>query len=534
MFKLPIFSKETSGDIHFKEGTNKPSGLIFFGFFFTVGLIFMLIFFRLFQLTIVKGDYYRALSEQNRVRDIPIEAPRGDILDRKGFVVAKSLPPDTSKFTNITSRRIYLDPEADSSLIGYRQLANAQDISQDNCLYKLQPGQKVGQKGVEKVFDCDLRGVPGKKLIEVDASGKYLKTLDLIPPQKGKNVQLAFDSVLQKKAYQLLQGDKGALIAVNPNTGEILSWVSSPSFNSQDFEDNNSQAINNYLTDPKQPLFDRITEGLYPPGSLFKLAIATAALQEKAIDETTQFEDKGVITAGPLRFGNWYYLEYGKTDGMVDIVKAIQRSNDIFFYLAGSKVGENKIKKWAEILGYGQKTGIPFNEETGLIPDDFWKQETLHDKWYLGDTYNLSIGQGYLTVTPLQTVLVTSVFANGGYLCTPELLKTSKGSCKKLPISQKTIGLIREGMEKACTTGGTGWPLFDYKVNGKPLQTACKTGTAEAPGATTPPYAWITVFAPFDKPQIAVTVLVENGGQGSDVAGPIAKDFLTAYFTRNQ
>ena len=534
MKKIPFIYREKLSNIHFDRQSEKPSEIIFFAYFFTVVIIFVVIFFRLFQLTIVKGDYYRTLSEQNRIKEIPIEAPRGQILDRKGFVLAKSELPDTSKLKDINSKRVYSNPEVIAPLIGYRQQADTNDLLSDNCIYKLKLGDRIGKKGIESVYDCALRGVPGKKLIEIDAKGNYLKTIDIISPTTGQTVQLAMDLDLQKKAYELLAGKEGAIVINNPKTGAILGFVSSPSYNPQDFEDLNQGMIGKYLTDPKKPLFNRITEGVYPPGSLFKLAIATAALQEGAIDEKTQFEDTGQITAGTLKFGNWYYLQYGKTEGLVDIVKAIKRSNDTFFYQAGAKTGVEKIKKWAEILGFGKKTGIAMDEEVGVIPGPFWKQEMIHDQWYLGDTYNLSIGQGYMTVTPLQTLLATSVFANGGYLCQPQLLKNDVSNCKKLPISQKTIDLIKEGMREACATGGTGWPLFEFKASGKAIQTACKTGTAESESKSGLPHAWITVFAPYENPEIALTVLVETAGQGSDVAGPIAKELLKTYFERSQ
>jgi penicillin-binding protein 2 len=231
--------------------------------------------------------------------------------------------------------------------------------------------------------------------------------------------------------------------------------------------------------------------------------------------------------AGTLSFGNWYFLQYGKVEGMVDVIKAIKRSNDIFFYKTGERTGVEKIKKWADIFGLGKPTKIGFDEAEGIIPSTFWKKEVLKENWYLGDTYNLSIGQGYVGTTPLQTVLVTGVFANGGYLCKPQLLKVgtihelslqefSKPKCKITRF--KNLSLIREGMKQACSAGGTGWPLFDFKI-----QTACKTGTAESHAKSGLPHAWITVFAPYENPEIALTVLVEEGGQGSDVAGPIAE-----------
>ena len=312
----------------------------------------------------------------------------------------------------IISKRIYETPLAVAPLIGYRQLADENDLKKDACPYKLSAGDKIGKKGVEKVFDCVLKGRPGKKLVETDAQGKFLKTLNIIPPINGQSVKLALDWKLQTKAYELLDGKKGAIAAVIPKTGEILALASSPSFNPEDFENSNDVNIEKYLADKDKPLFNRTTEGVYPPGSLFKLITATAALEEKVIDEKTLFEDKGTVTAGPLTFGNWYFLQYGKTEGMVDIVKAIKRSNDIFFYLAGEKTGVDKIKKWAEIFGLGRKTNIGLDEAEGIIPSTFWKEQTLKDRWYTGDTYNFAIGQGYIGVTPLQTLMVTSVFAN--------------------------------------------------------------------------------------------------------------------------
>jgi len=504
-------------------------------YFFFIFSFFVVLGLRLFQLTIVRGEYFRSLSDQNRIKELIIEAPRGEITDRKGFVLAKSSLPDVAQIKNrIISHRTYIEPVVIAPLIGYRQIADEKDLNNDNCLYKIGTGDKVGKKGAEAVFDCDLRGIPGKKLIEVDARGKFLRTLNVIPPEPGHNIQLTVDLDLQKKAYELMKDKKGAIVASDPKTGEILALVSTPSFDPQDFEDKNNNMVEEYLSDKEKPLFNRVTAGVYAPGSVFKLAIATAALESKTIDEKTEFEDTGVITAGPLKFGNWYFLQYGKTEGMVDVVKAIRRSNDIFFYLAGAKTGEEDIKKWAEVLGYGKKTGIGLEEEVGLIPSPFWKEENIGDRWYLGDSYNLSIGQGYVSVTPLQTLMTTAAFANNGSLCQPKLLKDEKPNCKKLPISKKTIDLVRVGMRQACSTGGTGWPLFDFKIGDKPIQTACKTGTAESHAASGQPHAWITVFAPFDKPEIALTILIEEGGQGSDVAGPIAKELLKTYFERSE
>lgn len=539
MNKIPFFHKAGSDNIRFGSDGERPHEPLLFVYFFSIAVFFIILALRLFQLTVVKGEYFRNLSDENRIREILIEAPRGQITDRKGFVIAKSDPPDvTETGERINSRRTYFEPAAVSHLIGYRQTADPNDVKTDNCVYKINPGDKVGKKGVEKVYDCDLRGQPGRKLIEVDALGKFLKTLNVIPPVEGKGIVLAIDLELQKKALSLIQGKKGAIIASIPSTGEILALVSSPAYNIQDFEDNNSLNIEKYLKDEDQPLFNRAIEGVYVPGSIFKLAIATAALEEKSVTEETEFEDTGTVSAGSLKFGNWYFLQYGKTDGMVNLVKALQRSNDIYFYLAGAKVGEDKIKKWSEILGYGKKTGLPMAEGVGLIPNPFWKKATIGDSWYTGDTYNLSIGQGYVSSTVIQNLVTTGVFANGGFLCSPQLIKDAPANCRKLPISSNTIKVIREGMRQACATGGTGWPLFDLKIKKESreetIQTGCKTGTAESHAKSGMPHAWITAFAPYDKPEIALTVLIEEGGQGSDVAGPIARDLLKTYFERTQ
>ena len=544
----PFFKKIEKDKLIFGE-KNEKKEFFFLGLVLIILIFFLIFFSRLFQLTIIKGSYYRQLSENNRIREIIIEPQRGKILDRKGFVLVENLPPNINEQKlRIVSRRIYHDGESFAHLIGYRGIADSTELKNDLCLNKAKFGDRIGKKGVEFLFDCQLRGEPGKKLIEVDAAGKFLKTIAVVAPKNGVGLKLALDWQLQKKAYDLIKEKKGAVIGLLPKSGEVIIFVSSPSFNPQVFEDKNNEIIKNLLTNKEKPLFNRVSEGEFPPGSIFKLVVASAALEEKIIDEKTQIEDKGFVKLGSVTFGNWYYLQYGKTDGMVDVVKSVQRSNDIFFYQIGGKLGEEKIKKWAEIFGFGKKTGIGIEEKEGLVPSSFWKEDKLKEKWYLGDTYNLSIGQGYLLTTPLQIAVLTSVFANNGYLCQPKILKQTNSNntydlsfpkCQKLPISQKTLSLIKEGMKKACSPGGTGWPLFNFKINlsGKKMQEVeigCKTGTAESQSKDSLPHAWITVFAPFNNPQIILTVFLENAGQGSDMAGPIAKELLKEYFERKE
>ncbi len=542
--KLPLIKQEKESKINFLSHQKFDNYSLILFFFLVIFLLMIILITRLFNLTIVKGDYYRRLADSNRIKQIIIESPRGKILDQQKKVLAENFNSNYQSFEErIFSPRIYYDGESFAHVVGYRQIASNNDLKNSFCLNKPVLGDKVGKKGVEKYFDCHLRGKNGKKLVEINAQGKSQQNIGIIFPEEGKNIQITINALLQKKAFQLIQERRGAVVGLDPKTGEILILASSPSYNPQDFEANNQQKINEYLNDKNKPLFNRATEGIYPPGSTIKPILVAAALEEKVITERTLFEDKGKIKIGNLEFGNWYFLQYGKTEGMVDAVKAIQRSNDIFFYLLGEQMGINKMKMWLERFGFGKKTDFGLEENEGLVPFPFWKEENLNEKWYLGDTINLSIGQGYLLVTPLQLTRALAVFANKGYLCQPSIIKNNNKknnykNCQKLPLSQKTLNLVKEGMKKACEPGGTGWPLFNFGIGDesttsakfKKIPLACKTGTAESHSEKKIPHAWITVFAPLDDPKIILTVLIEEGGQGSDVAGPIAKEILKEFF----
>jgi penicillin-binding protein 2 len=522
----------------------------------------MILLIKLFTLTVVKGDYYHRLSEANRIQEIPIEPKYGTIKDRKGLTLAENKTAEVANTQDfIRSDRVYYFPEETAHIIGYRQLADKKDIETDYCPRKLLPNERVGKKGIEKLYDCELRGTPGKKLVEVNASGKKEGIIAVIPPIDGKNIQLALDIDLQRTAFSALKGRRGVVIAMKPTTGEILTFVSSPSFNPTFFEKGDVR-VSELFNNKDKPLLNRITEGVYPPGSIFKPIVATGALEESIFTDKTIVQDDGYVMAGALRFGNWYFLQYGKTEGPVDMIKALQRSNDTYFYKLGEKMGPEMMQTWAEKFGLGTSINIGFDEAEGTLPSPFWKSEVLKEQWYLGDTYNYSIGQGYLSTTPLQMAYALEPFANEGYQCKPQLLKSNTPECKKLSISQNTLAIIKEGMKRACSTGGTGWPLFDFKIKNtelfekdlekfpdnkkasaeasmnrdikyfKPVQTSCKTGTAESHAKSGIPHAWAEVFAPADKPEIAITVLVEEAGQGSDVAVPVAKEILKTYFER--
>jgi penicillin-binding protein 2 len=542
MERLPIIEKLENKSSSFNFINSEKTNPVFI-FKLIIIFIFLILGIRLFQLTVVKGSYFRRLSDENRLREYIIEPKRGEITDRNGEIIARTeLGNKDEKKERIESKRIYEIREEIAHLVGYRQTADKNDHENDNCLVKMKLGDKIGKKGIEKIYECDLRGKNGTKLVEVDAKGNYLKTFSIVQPEDGKTIQLAIDLKLQKKAYEIIKDKKAAVVALNPKTGEILTFVSTPSFNPQVFEDKNQTKIKEYFSDMDYPMFNRITDGTYPIGSIIKPFIAIGALEDKKLDEKTIIEDTGSITAGQHTFGNWYFLDYGKTEGELNVVRAIKRSNDIFFYKTGERLGPSRIKFWANKFGFGEKTNLNFDQSEGLIPSPFWKEEVLQEQWYLGDTYNMSIGQGYFLTTPIQVAQATSTIANNGNLCQMNLLKEDKTKCKSLGIKMEYLNLIKEGMKQACSAGGTGWPLFDFGIIDKnqseatesakikKIQTACKTGTAESADKKSEPHAWITVFAPFKNPEIVVTILVENGGQGSDIAGPIAKEILKTYF----
>ena len=412
----------------------------------------------------------------------------------------------------------------------------------------------MGRLGIEEEYEKTLRGEDGKELVEVDAGGLAIKKMGVELPVPGRDVVISLDSRLQELISEAFPKDEiGAVVASNPQTGEILGLYSSPSFNpnfftmgqSRTYFASQSAELKRLLNDKQSPLFSRAIGGLYPAGSTYKIITASAGLESGKINADTEIEDVGVIRIGPYSFPNWYFLQYGRKEGMVNIIKALKRSNDIFFYKVGEMVGLDDLVSMSKRYGLSEKTGVDIpHEAKGLMPDEAWKQHFVGDNWYLGDTYHLAIGQGYLLVTPLQVNVMTNVIANSGKLCKPYLLKSisdnqlplNNEQCRDLGLKKETIDLIKEGMIEACSTGGTGWPFFDFKLKNQPLATidqrpsitkvVCKTGTAEFGDPKDRTHAWFTVFAPADDPKISLTVLVEGAGEGSNVAAPIAKKVL--------
>ena len=508
---------------------------------------------RLFDLTIIRGHEFRSLAEGNRIKEIILRAPRGRILDRTGKVLADNTPKDGE----YDYTRVYPAGQATSPVTGYTGEITAEELA--DPYYKLRgyrQGDRIGRMGIEAIFEGKLRGRDGRELVEVNASGTVMRTLGKIESVPGEDITISIDRSLTQTALVAFPTDeKGAIVVTRPTTGEVLALITSPSFDANVF----SQTLSE---NPNLPMFNRAIGGTYPPGSTFKIVTAIAGLEEGAISEKTLFEDTGELRIGPFTFSNWYFTQYGKTEGFVDIVKAMQRSNDIFFYKLGEAVGITKLGVLAKRLGVGAQLGIEIpGEAAGLMPNPTWKakqfdtqadKEARNDEWYVGDTYHVAIGQGYLLTTPLQVNGWTNVIASKGKLCKPTIEKKQQ-ECKELGIKQSTIELVVEGMKRACEPGGTGWPLFNFSVNvsmnqrindsiidplilsdsmTRSIPVACKTGTAEFGDPQDRTHAWFTAFAPIEEPEISVTVLVEGAGEGSDKAAPIAKKILEEWFSR--
>jgi penicillin-binding protein 2 len=263
---------------------------------------------------------------------------------------------------------------------------------------------------------------------------------------------------------------------------------------------------------------------------VFKVVTATAGLEEGKIDESTIIEDTGEIVIDEYRYGNWLFDDLGRTDGQLNVVKAIKRSNDIYFYKVGEYVGPDKLADWARLFGYEDDAGLgDLGAVTGLIPDPEWKEKYKGEKWFLGNTYHMSIGQGDVLVAPIQVNRMMGAIAAKGSLCDPKLVMSDVGgdSCTQMNLDIGTIDLITEGLKEACRPGGTASVFNSFYP-----EVACKTGTAEHTSKEDLPHAWFTVFAPAGAPEIVLTVMVENAGQGSTEAAPIAKKALEYWFSR--
>ncbi|MEK7142702.1 MAG: penicillin-binding protein 2 [Patescibacteria group bacterium] len=439
--------------------------------------------------------------------------------------------------------REYLEIEGLGGILGYVGKMSDQDLK-ENPNYK--PFYKIGKDGLELAYEKFLHGIQGGIEIEVDARGRQQRQLSATDPAPGNNLYLSLDANLESQMAETLKNGieeanspGGAIIALNPQSGQILGMVSLPTYNNNLFAENtSSKEFQKLIDDQAKPMFNRAISGTYPSGSIIKPVVAAAGLQEEVITAETTINDPGEIVVG-----NWVYPDW-KAHGLVSVRKAIAESCNVFFYaVAGGwdkirGLGILKFKDYLGKFGFGTKSGVDLpGEAAGLVPDPDWKEQYKKEIWYLGDTYHLGIGQGDFLVTPLQMAVAMSAITNGGELLSPQIVskitdkdgKVIQDFQKKVIsanfIDNENLQIVREGMRLAVTGGSAS------QLQNLPVAAAAKTGTAQF-GNEGKTHGWMAAFAPYNDPEIMVVAIIEAGGEGYLAAGPVVEEVLRYYFSR--
>lgn len=446
-------------------------------------------------------------------------------------------------------RRSYRSPYAFSNLLGFTGKISIEDLSRDPLL---NTEESTGKAGIEAYYDSLLRGKGGRKIVEVDSEGRDTRYKLVRPAREGTGLNLSIDGGLQETAYKVFgdytEGRKaGSVVAIDPRNGAIRALVSFPSVDANALSSGISQQeFKRLIENSLNPFFNRAISGEFPSGSTIKPLLAAAALEENLIDPDKKIYDAGFIEIpNPYRPGESSRFVDWRKHGWVDFYDAIAYSANVYFYMIGGGyldqkgLGIERIKKYASAFGLGSRLNIDLpGEKSGFLPDPETKKITDPDDpiWRVGDTYNVSIGQGGVKVTPLQMAALTAAIANGGKVYRPYVLEAVRDKNGK-PVNKTSPTILHDGIIKAenlvevvagmrrTVTHGTAPSLSNL-----PVPTAAKTGTAQsAPGK--PPHAWITAFAPVGNPEIAIAVMIEYGGEGATAAGPITREILNWYFT---
>ena len=577
--------------------------------FVKVGLLMLLVLLglRLWQLQIRDGVYYQDLARDNRTRSIVLEPARGLLYDRNGELLAKNIPsfqlylsledvqdrddllsklpeyvdvnvPAISEKLGTKQRRgriklksgltlkeaalieshridlpgVAIQPEYQRNyplgnyaahVIGYVGEISESQLKDQEFL-DVQAGRIIGQYGLERTFDSHLLGETGRKVIEVDAFGYSKRSLSIHPPLAGDDLYLTIDIRLQRLAEDLLGEEAGAMVALDPWNGDVLALASQPGFNPNDLSGGiSSQAWQQLLQDSRHPLTNRAIQGQYPPGSTFKIVMAAALLETQTMEATDSITCRGTFPFGKRVFRDWKRRGHGS----VDLTKAIAESCDVYFYKAGNQLGIDPISRYSRQFGLGSKTGIALSSErSGLVPSREWKQKNRGEPWYPGETISVAIGQGFLSVTPIQMAKVVSIVATNGEMVQPRLLKGVRlrrtGNFKEEPlpstqqasISPQTFFQIKKGLAAVVTKGTA------RQAQSNIVSIAGKTGTAQVVALKDDDdktevrkkhrdHAWFVAFAPIEEPKIAVAVIVEHMGHGGSAAAPLAKTIIEAY-----
>jgi len=573
-------------------------------------MLLMLLGLRLWQLQVRDGLYYQELARDNRTRSIVLEPARGLLYDRNGELLANNIPSfqlyisledvkdrealltrlphyvsidrqEISDKLSKTSRRgrvkikagitlkeaalieshrlelpgVVIQPEYQrhyplgiyaSHVLGYVGEISESQLK-DPEFSDLQQGRIIGKYGVERTFDEYLRGETGEEVIEVDALGYPKRSLSVQRPLAGDDLYLTLDIRLQRLAEDLLGEEAGAIVALDPWNGDVLALASKPGFNPNDVSGGiSAKDWLRFLQDPRHPLTNRAIQGQYPPGSVFKIVMAAALLETQTLSAQESIPCHGRFPFGKRVFRDWKAGGHGQ----VDLIKALAESCDVYFYKAGNQLGIEPIATYARQFGLGEKTGIALpSERSGLVPSSEWKRKVKGEPWYPGETISISIGQGFLTVTPIQMAKMASIVATNGRVVRPRLFKASRlrrtGNLKteselsiqQLAISPKTFAYIKEGLAAVVTKGTAQLAKSDL------VGIAGKTGTAQVVALKPDDdkdknkelkkefrdHAWFVAFAPVEHPKIAVAVLVEHMGHGGSASAPLAKALIEAY-----
>lgn len=573
------------------------------GLFLVVALLGL----RLWHLQIREGPYYRDLSENNRTRQVLLEPARGLIYDRHGVLLANNVPSFSLYVTleDVKDREVLVEQLAD--LLGLDQalirkklggkggkllprkikdrmtlrdamlveshrldlpgvmvevesqrnypggvtaahlLGYVGEISPDQLekpeFSGLHQGSIVGQYGVEKSFDRHVRGQAGQKNVEVDALGHEKRAAVIEKPQAGNDLYLTIDVRLQKVAEELLGQEYGAIVALDPTNGDILAMASRPGFdpNVLSRELTPKQWVE-IVQDEGRPLNNRASQGQYPPGSTFKVPMAVAALETK-----TMAPSSTVFCNGGYQFGKRIYHDWKASGhGAVDLHTALVHSCDVYFYTVGQRMGIDVMAEFGKEFGLGQGTGVELpSERAGIMPSTAWKQKVKNEPWLPGETVSAAIGQGYVTVTPLQMASLIGTVANDGVNYRPRLVQAVMdrvtGNLQELPAvprgkikaKPETFRIIKEALADVVTKGTA------TRAKSSLVTIGGKTGTAQVAALRTGPqenipkkfrdHAWFVAFAPVESPKIAVAVLAEHMGHGGSAAAPLAKEVIETY-----
>jgi penicillin-binding protein 2 len=589
----------------FRNDNRLPQERLAAASYVIVGMITLLLL-GFWKLQVIDSDKYGVMAERNRVRSIPIIAPRGRMLDRDGRVlvdnypsfsvlllrddmaaVEKNLPAIADglglslddlkeqlsntgalpKFQPIVikpeatpadvafieshradipllemlmvHRRRYLPGGFMAHASGYVGEVSEQQIEASNGKYR--PGDVAGKSGLEREYNDLLVGTDGMRRVIVNSVGKEMGRLSQQEAIPGKQIQLTIDYDLQQVAENGLGDKKGAVIALDPRTGEVLAFASHPAPDPNDFAIRVSKEEWQRLNeDQGKPLLNRVTQAQLAPGSVFKIIMATAMLESKTPPQNfTAFCPGYGVFYGQMH-KCWVYGK--KSHGVVNLHEAIVQSCDVFFYNVGQRMGIDTISKYAKMLGLGARTGIDMpSEEAGLVPSEEWVQRVYHHKWYPGSTISVSIGQGSVMVTPLQVAYVIGGIASGGEFKQPHLMKDAQNiGAKHVELAESTVEQVTQGMYGVINeAGGTG---NSVKLQG--IEFCGKSGTAQMMSYSAASRlglgkgkndGWFVGFAPRRDPEIVVAAVVEDTSEhGGTAAGPVVRDIVKAYYDKKE